>query len=143
MKMIIVGVELILASYFDIRYLAIPKWYFYIMAAVHIIYLCMNPPIVWWSYLASMCLGILLLLIGRITKESIGYGDGLMILLLGMIMDLQNIVCLFMLTTTVIGLGGLFLCMMHKTTRKQAIPMMPVLGIAYFLQSVLQIRSMD
>ncbi len=141
--MIIIGIELILASYFDVRYLAIPKWYFGGMALVHIFYLCIEPPTVWWGCLPGMGVGILLLVIGCMTKEAIGYGDGLLILLLGMIMDFENVVCLFMLTTGVIGLGGLMFCMMKKATRKQAIPMIPALGIIYFCQSLLQIRSLS
>jgi prepilin signal peptidase PulO-like enzyme (type II secretory pathway) len=70
--------------------------------------------------------GIILLAIGFITKESIGYGDGWLLLALGMWLSLEKLV--YMLGV------GIFLAMIYGLGRgEQEVPLVPFLTVAYLM----------
>lgn len=88
--------------------------------------------------LAALIPGILLLMTGKITKEAIGYGDGLIVLVLGIYLGIWE--------TCEIVLGGLFLSavwggflmVVKKKNRHQEFPWIPFLLLSYVGKLVLQ-----
>lgn len=83
------------------------------------------------SGITGLLPGIFLLAIGKLTKEAVGYGDGLTVLVMGIYLDLWD--------TCEIVAGGLFLSaiwggilmILKKKEIKQEFPWMPFLMISY------------
>lgn len=68
--------------------------------------------------------GILILLLGRFSKEQIGYGDGWLMLALGMWLPLKTLLWMLVLG---IGLGALYALVFHV----RELPLVPFLAAAY------------
>ncbi len=82
---------------------------------------------------AGMIPGVLLLLIGRISHEQIGYGDGLFCLCLGSCMGISRMTGLLMWALLLSAAGGIFMLLAGKADRKTEMPFLPFLFAAYWL----------
>lgn len=73
----------------------------------------------------AACLpGILLLGVGRVSRERVGYGDGWLLLALGMWLPLWELL-------RVLGLGFLFCTIYGAAAGKKEVPFVPFLTAAY------------
>ena len=84
-----------------------------------------------WVWLSGLIPGILVLLTGRATKEAIGYGDGIAILICGLFLGVRG--CM---GSVIIGLFltfpvSLILLIRKKADRKSRIPFLPFLLAGY------------
>lgn len=70
--------------------------------------------------------GICLLVIGYLTQEKIGYGDGYLMLSLGMWLTLSELLQVLMLGISLLSLYGI-------CARKKELPLVPFLTIAYLM----------
>lgn len=79
----------------------------------------------------AFCLvpGLLMMLISYFTKESVGYGDGLVILAIGSIVGLRKSVEIMFLASLLGGAFSLILLIKKKASSKTAIPFVPFLLI--------------
>ena len=75
--------------------------------------------------------GLLLLLISKCTKEAIGYGDSLMILLLGMYLGGMRVLLVLFWASFLAGICSLFLLLGRKRKKKEALPFLPFLAVSY------------
>ncbi|MFI3212925.1 MAG: hypothetical protein R3Y24_06240 [Eubacteriales bacterium] len=77
--------------------------------------------------------GVILLLIGRFTYQSIGYGDGLVIIIIGLL--LSNIdmmyVIIYGFLASFIFCGAVVFC--KKVSKETTIPFLPFLFLAHIL----------
>lgn len=86
-----------------------------------------------WNMAASMSLGIFLLAISFLTRESIGMGDGFLFLVSGIYLEFTKNMALFYGTIFLLG-GFALICSALKKIRKQErIPMAPFMLTAYVL----------
>ena len=80
---------------------------------------------------ASMIIGICMIVIGVISKENIGIGDGVLFLVTGCYLHLWENIILFFRTIFLIG-GFAFLCLLIRKLKKiERIPMAPFMLAAY------------
>lgn len=93
--------------------------------------------LLWWKsgngvgQLAALLPGLAFLLIGKITKEAVGYGDGLTVLALGFCHPLETL-CEIVLGGLLLGaVWGGMLVMIKKKSWKQEFPWIPCLFLAY------------
>lgn len=133
MRYFIQGTELLflgVGSYFDVKDQQIPTWFFPPFGVFGII--CN----ITWRYQKfqdvfwGICIGCIFLLIGRMTEEEIGYGDGLGILILAILEGCQGVLFLVfpaLMLSGIYGLGRLIVC--HKSP-KDTIPFFPFLLIS-------------
>lgn len=70
--------------------------------------------------------GFLLLLLGYVSREQIGYGDGWLMLALGMWLDFSKLLWMLFLG---MGMGSLYACLSHK----KELPLVPFLAAAYVI----------
>lgn len=84
-----------------------------------------------WSMLGGMLLGGALLAIGRLTKEAVGFGDGMIFVLTGIYLGFWNNLELLLLTTGMAGIVALFLLITKRRGRKDRLPMVPFVLCAY------------
>ncbi|MBE5848255.1 MAG: hypothetical protein E7300_11350 [Lachnospiraceae bacterium] len=126
---------LIKASYTDIRKRRIPVQE--VMAIALILFLlaliggCMEK-----ERLYSMIPGLILLFIAYATNEQIGYGDGLVFLLLGMhtsLMELMGILLMSLFFCTILSIGLLIL---KKCEKRTSLPFIPFITGAYLVRMV-------
>lgn len=80
-----------------------------------------------WRIVLHFFPGCLVLGLSWLTKESIGYGDGLVILCLGCFLTVIEILNLGMISITLAGVVALFLLLIKKQGRKMQIPFVPFL----------------
>ncbi|MGI6010152.1 MAG: hypothetical protein ACOX8H_01465 [Ruminococcus sp.] len=99
--------------------------------------------ILWWKaggnlrQATALLPGFLFLCIGKITKEAIGYGDGLTVLMLGICHPLGT-VCEIVLGGLMLGaVWGGILVMVRKKSWKQEFPWIPWLFLAYIGRMVI------
>lgn len=83
--------------------------------------------------LAGGAVGVVFLGLSKVTDESFGYGDSILIAVLGLYMGLWKLLCVLM---GALGLSAIFSMVMMKTQnfqRKTTLPFVPFLGAAYIL----------
>ncbi|MCR4705284.1 MAG: prepilin peptidase [Lachnospiraceae bacterium] len=126
---------LIKASYTDIRKRRISVWE--VAAIALILFLlaliggCMEK-----ERLYSMIPGLIILFVAYVTNEQIGYGDGLIFLLVGMhtsIMELMGILLLSLFFCTILSIGLLIL---KKCEKRASLPFIPFITGAYLVRMV-------
>lgn len=83
-------------------------------------------PVLWQGHKPGFLLGFFLLLIGVLTQEGIGYGDGYLMLALGMWLSFEELWKLLLTGVGVLSLYGV-------CTRKKELPLVPFLTIGYLI----------
>ena len=81
--------------------------------------------------LTGAVVGILFLGIGKVTREAFGYGDGLVILILGIYLGFWNLTIVLMITFFAASVMALLLLVSKRNRRKMAMPFVPFLCIGY------------
>jgi leader peptidase (prepilin peptidase)/N-methyltransferase len=85
--------------------------------------------------------GLLVLLLARLTGESIGYGDGWVLLALGCFLALEDLVSLCMAAISCAGIVALFLLLVLHRGRRAQIPFVPFLLLGYGIGLVYQFAA--
>ena len=86
--------------------------------------------------LGGIFLGVILLLLARVSSEKIGYGDGLMVIVSGMFLGLFMNIRLLMWALFISALVSAVLLMIKKVGRHTELPFAPFLLISYALMTV-------
>ncbi len=81
--------------------------------------------------------GLLLLLFGKITSESIGYGDGYIFVIIGIYIGFIRTVGILITALFLSALISIFLLSIRKINRHTELPFIPVVLISYFIQCIL------
>lgn len=84
-------------------------------------------------FILGLLPGILMILISFLSSQSIGYGDGISTMIIGMLCGLQN--CLFILAASLLcaALLALVLLTLKKAGKNFQIPYLPFLLFGYIL----------
>ncbi|MFI3200066.1 MAG: prepilin peptidase [Eubacteriales bacterium] len=127
------GIELTIASYYDKKYLGIPKVFLLTIALLNIVIVVCKGSVVEIGTFLGIGFGFLLLSIAKCTREAIGYGDAYLFLLVGMVIGGRDIFIIFLMTTFLIALYGMALCIRKGVSRKYEIPMVPFILITYII----------
>ncbi|MCM1105417.1 MAG: hypothetical protein NC355_00600 [Blautia sp.] len=85
------------------------------------------------SVLIRFVPGLLCLLLACVSRESIGYGDGLVILCMGGYLSIAQLLQMCMTALTLAGLAALFLLLVRHRGRKTTLPLIPFLLAGYVL----------
>lgn len=84
----------------------------------------------------GVLLGVLFLAISKITKESIGYGDSWIFLILGGVLGIwQLLICLIIAFLTCF-VYGIVMIAIKKCRIKEEVPFLPFLFIAYLVTTI-------
>ena len=86
-----------------------------------------------WRLILGFIPGIIVLFLGLLTKETIGYGDGLVVLALGCYLNIFEIIGLSMLALTLAGLAAVFLIVVYHKGKKELLPFVPFLFVAHLI----------
>lgn len=84
-----------------------------------------------WSTLGGVAVGAGFFLISKCSKESVGYGDCWLILLLGVFLGGITLIEVVLVATLLTGLFSLVFCMNRGWRKKYTVPFAPFLAVAY------------
>lgn len=85
---------------------------------------------------AGALLGAAVLLVGKITKESVGYGDGFLLCLTGLNIGFSENIALFLSALCFCALYGGMLLILRRAGRKKTVPFVPFMALAYLIQNM-------
>ena len=80
---------------------------------------------------AGAGVGIVFLVVSRVTDESLGYGDSILILIMGGFLGFWNILSLLVAAFSIAALFSIFMLVRKKFHKKSAFPFVPFLTAAY------------
>lgn len=83
------------------------------------------------DFIADMLPGAGLILYGRLTKESVGYGDGMAFLTTGMFLGLWENLFLLLVASVLAAVYAAFCLLTGKVKRGDKIPFLPFVFAAY------------
>lgn len=118
-------------SVYDIKKRVIPAWFLAAGTAGALAYAMVLEREGWYLWMAGGAAGLVFVAAGRLTEESIGYGDGWMIGNLGIFCGIWKLSCLLFLAFTgaavTAGIGMLW----KKWPKEKRIPLFPFLLAGY------------
>ena len=90
----------------------------------------------WVDMLGGAAVGVVLLIVGYVSKERIGYGDGLLFMATGIYLGFWNNLVLLWLSTTLAGIYGLILMLLKKKKKEDEIPLVPFVLAVYVVSLI-------
>ena len=86
-----------------------------------------------FSLLLAVLPGLMTLLFARISNETMGYGDGFVLILMGTYLPWEAVVAVGLLAFGIAGMVALVLLVAFHKNRNYQIPFVPFLTIGYIL----------
>ena len=80
---------------------------------------------------AGAAVGVIFLIISRVTEDSFGYGDSILIMIMGGYLGFWNILSLLTAAFSMAALFSIFMLIRKRFHRKSAFPFVPFLTAAY------------
>lgn len=77
------------------------------------------------------CMGIVFLLISRVSEESFGYGDSILILIIGIFLGFWNLMYLLLGAFSMAAVFSAVMMIKHRFNRKSSFPFVPFLAAEY------------
>lgn len=136
MKNFVISVYLLWGMIQDIKMKKITSSYLKIGSIVSVIIFCVftyNENLKWNQWIIFLGPGLIFLIAARITKEEIGYGDGFVLLILGICIGDIEIWEICKISIYFICVYTLIMVVRKKIKRKDRIPYLPFLWIAHLL----------
>ncbi len=128
MKWIIISVFMAVCTITDIRKKEIPVAVVALSGLALFFYVIFGEKKQWMDILYSLMPGMLLLMLSYCTRESIGYGDGLVVLVIGICMGMG--ICIAAVTGLIISaICAAALLALRKAGGKSRIPFVPFLSV--------------
>ncbi len=131
---ILTGVTLVIGSIYDMKSLALPLWLFIasgVCSLVSVGYQWTKGIFVWEELPVALLPGGICLLLGFVTREQIGYGDGLLLLNLGVGLGASAIWELWMMGLLASFVASVVLLCSRRAKKSFRIPFLPFLCLGY------------
>ncbi|MBQ8626442.1 MAG: prepilin peptidase [Agathobacter sp.] len=128
---------LLIQSYWDMRYKEIPI----IVTIVGGMIGCIGSVVqqrVPIDVLCAMIPGIVCLILGKVTRQAIGYGDGFLLCAMGMYVSCEGLLAILMNACIFAGVVALALLVFRRKKGKDQIPFVPFLLAASIFQYVIE-----
>lgn len=130
MKECILGVVLLIQGLIDLKHKEIPILVS-VMGAVVGIGICILEKREIGSLLLAILPGIVALLFARMSHEALGYGDGVLFVVMGIYLSLENVLEIALIAFGMAGVWALILITICRKERSYQIPFVPFLTSAY------------
>lgn len=132
----VLGVYLAIGSIYDKKSFLLPSGFLIsgsLMAVVCGIYRVFCGQILWQQWITACMPGILWIILAFATREQMGYGDGMVLLVVGSLTDLGTTMGLLMLGLGESCIWGILLLVSKRGNRQTPIPFVPMLFLSYLL----------
>lgn len=130
MKEIVVGIWLGIQAYWDFKYKEIPLWFSILGAAAGLVF-CIYEERTVISVLYACIPGFVALVFSWMTKEVMGYGDGIVMLVLGSFMPLKQLLSVGLIAFSLAGAVALVLLVIFHKRGNYKMAFIPFLAVAY------------
>jgi len=81
--------------------------------------------------LLGAVVGMLLIAIGKITRQAIGYGDGVIFISIGVLIGLKQVAAVLFISLLLAFVYSVVLLVLRRAKRKTAFPFVPFVFLAY------------
>ncbi|MBQ1194289.1 MAG: prepilin peptidase [Lachnospiraceae bacterium] len=88
----------------------------------------------WQTVVIALVPGALILLIGKVSNQAIGYGDGLAILVMGLFVPCQSILISLLAATTMSGVVALILLIVFRKGKNTELAFIPFLFVGLIIE---------
>lgn len=133
MKEIILGILLGVQGCIDLKYKEIPLWLSILGAGIGV-WFCIEEERAFVSVFLACVPGVIALLFSKFTKEVMGYGDGILLVVMGIYLPLEKLLSIGMLAFGIAGIVALALLVIFRKKGNYKIPFIPFLSLAYALE---------
>lgn len=138
MKEIILGIWLGIQGVMDFKYKEIPLWFTLLGGVVGIV-ICVREERTVFEVLVSCLPGLVVIFFSWMTKEIIGYGDGIVLLVMGFYLSLSQVLSIGMFAVFIAGIVALILLTIFQKRGSYRIPFIPFLTLAYGVDYLIRI----
>ena len=128
---IIIAIGLCLIAVYDIIYKKIPLFMIALLLGVGVVGIVIEKEPVFYLILAGAAVGLVFLIISKVTREALGYGDSLLILVLGIHLGFWKIMILAFIAFFVAAIVATLAIIIKKKGRKASIPFGPFIALSY------------
>lgn len=133
MKEIVLGIWLGIQGGLDLKYKEIPLW-FAIFGGMGGMVFCVLERRTLGEVVLSCLPGVIALVFSKLTKEVMGYGDGIVFLVMGIYLSLERLLAIGMLAFMMAGVVALILLVIFRKKGNYRIPFLPFLSLAYGIE---------
>ena len=130
-EQVIVAVLLMVMAYRDLRTKQVSCLSLVIMAILVVVLRMLFVEDTIWSTLGGVAVGISFFFISKYSRESVGYGDSWLILSLGVLIGGKKVMEVIFLASFMAALFSLGYGLVRGWNRKNTIPFIPFLAMAY------------
>jgi leader peptidase (prepilin peptidase)/N-methyltransferase len=122
---------LALCAYYDLKSLQLPLFLLVVFGVASGVLCLANDGFANGEFLLCLMPGMLFLLISFLTREALGYGDGVVLLLVCLLLEMKTIMLFIMLALALSALTALAVVTLMKKSRQTRLPFMPFLLVAW------------
>lgn len=133
MKEMVLGVWLVAQGGLDLKYKEIPLW-LAVFGGVAGLGFCVFERRSPGELLLACLPGVIALIFSKLTREVMGYGDGIVFLVMGIYVSLERLLAIGMLAFTIAGVVALILLVVFRKKGEYRIPFLPFLALAYGIE---------
>lgn len=120
----------------DLRFRTVSRDLLSIMAILGIGYQLWTRETSWKQIMGGVVIGMFFIFISFITKEALGYGDSILISILGIFVGMTELIEILILSWCVVVIVSMILMAKRRFSRKTALPFVPFLLIGYSIVSI-------
>ena len=115
----------------DIRYKKIVVWSAWLFGIFGIAYGLLAQEVTLIQILISLIPGIIFLAISKATKESLGYGDGIIVLVMGSYIGISKLVGSLVLALIFAAIWSIVLLVFFRKKKQEEFPFVPFVLLGY------------
>lgn len=133
LKYIVILIFLAVFTLYDIKNMQIPIIYV-LLFALSVIGICIaDSDYNAVDIIVRVLPGVFLLLISFVTSQAVGYGDGLVMVLIGLLLDINMVTSLLLTALILSSVVSVLALISKKANRQTRLPFMPFLLIAWLI----------
>lgn len=121
---------LILCTYYDIRFKKLPVFILVIFAIIIIIINGLEDSLFSRAVFFRIIPGTVFLMLALMTRQAVGYGDGIIIILLGLSLGSKRCITVVFIGLVLSSVFSLYILLLKKGSRQTRLPFVPFLLIA-------------
>ncbi|MCU6748389.1 A24 family peptidase [Faecalicatena acetigenes] len=124
-------IYLLILSFIDIKSRKIPVWTLIIGMMLSVIFQYMTGNTDYILVVLGGIIGAVFIITSKATKEKFGYGDSILIFILGIFLGFWNILYLLFIAFFVSAVYSIILLSIFRKGKKESFPFIPFLTIGY------------